>query len=131
MSVPLVPIPVTSIPFARIPWVHTNARVMLGTQEMENLAKVFEQVDLILVILTLYVTYNSHADIDECSTNSHRCDVNAVCNNTVGSYACACKAGFTGDGFTCTGEPLRCCKKRFQNDVRVCFFYTRSLHLNM
>ena len=41
MNVPLVPIPVTSIPFARIPWVHTNARVMLGTQEMENLAMVY------------------------------------------------------------------------------------------
>ena len=45
-------------------------------------------------------------DIDECSTNSHGCDVNAVCSNTVGSYVCACKAGFTGDGFTCTGEPF-------------------------
>ena len=29
---------------------------------------------------------------------------------------------------------VSCCgvvKKRFQNDVRVCFFYTRSLRLNM
>ena len=43
-------------------------------------------------------------DIDECSTNSHSCDVNAVCSNNVGSYACSCKAGFTGDGNTCTGE---------------------------
>ena len=42
MNVLLVPIPVTLIPFARIPWVHTNARVTLGTQEMENLAMVFE-----------------------------------------------------------------------------------------
>ena len=44
------------------------------------------------------------SDIDECSTNSHSCDVNAVCSNNVGSYACSCKAGFTGDGNTCTGE---------------------------
>ena len=43
------------------------------------------------------------SDIDECSTNSHSCDVNAVCSNTVGSYACACKAGYTGDGRTCNG----------------------------
>ena len=90
MNVPVVPIPVTSIPFARISWVHTNARVMLGTQEMENLAKVFEQVDVILVILTLYVTYNSYADIDECSTNSHSCDVNAVCSNSPAKNVCAC-----------------------------------------
>ena len=42
MNVPLVRIPVTSILYARIPWVHTHARVMLGTQEMENLAMVFK-----------------------------------------------------------------------------------------
>ena len=42
MNVPLVPIPVTSIPYARIPWVHTNACVMLGTQETEDLAMVFK-----------------------------------------------------------------------------------------
>ena len=61
----------------------------------------------ISVILTLYVTYNSDADIDECSTNSHSCDVNAVCSNNVGSYAYACKPGFTGDGYTRTGEPFK------------------------
>ena len=43
-------------------------------------------------------------DIDECSTSSLSCDVNAVCINTVGSYACACEAGYSGDGNTCTGE---------------------------
>ena len=43
------------------------------------------------------------SDADECSNNDHSCDVNAVCSNTVGSYACACKAGYTGDGRTCNG----------------------------
>ena len=60
-------------------------------------------------------------DIDECSTNSHSCDVNAVCSNNVGSYACACKAGFTGDGYTCTGEPFKSNVKRlFDMFVFIC-----------
>ena len=45
-----------------------------------------------------------HPDIDECFTNSHSCDVNAVCSNTVGLYVCTCKAGYSGDGNNCTGE---------------------------
>ena len=47
MNVPLVPIPVTSIQFARMQWAHTHARVMPATQGMENLAMVFE-IQLIL-----------------------------------------------------------------------------------
>ena len=43
---------------------------------------------------------------DECSSNSHSCDVNAACNNTHGSHTCTCKAGYTGDGKSCTGEFL-------------------------
>ena len=62
------------------------------------------QVDIISVTLKPCAIPLSHADIDECSTNSHSCDANAVCNNTVGSYACACKAGYTGEGRTCTGK---------------------------
>ena len=54
-------------------------------------------------------------DMDECSTSSHSCDVNAMCSNNVGSYACACKAGFTGDGFTRTGKP-------FKSNLK-CFFF--------
>ena len=47
------------------------------------------------------------SDIDECSTKSYSCDVNAVCSNTVGSYACPCTAGYTGDGRTCNGTIFR------------------------
>ena len=29
------------------------------------------------------------------------CDANADCTNTVGSFECACKDGFSGDGVQC------------------------------
>ena len=45
-------------------------------------------------------------DINECSDNSDNCDVNAYCNNTVGSYNCTCNPGYTGNGTTCTGKYL-------------------------
>jgi hypothetical protein len=41
-------------------------------------------------------------DEDECSTGSHYCSKGAVCINTIGSYRCACPAGYEGDGFNCT-----------------------------
>ena len=43
------------------------------------------------------------SDLDECTTASHSCDVNSLCQNTVGSYACSCNAGYTGDGKPCNG----------------------------
>ena len=45
------------------------------------------------------------ADVDECTEQSP-CDTNAMCTNTPGSYTCACNAGYTGDGVTCTGKYL-------------------------
>ncbi|MEO1339510.1 MAG: calcium-binding EGF-like domain-containing protein, partial [Myxococcota bacterium] len=47
-------------------------------------------------------------DIDECTTTSVGCDVNATCVNQPGSFACQCNDGFMGDGTTCTAEPDRC-----------------------
>ncbi|XP_048576998.1 loricrin isoform X2 [Nematostella vectensis] len=41
------------------------------------------------------------ADVAECGGRSHGCHANASCINIPGSYRCACKDGFTGDGKTC------------------------------
>ena len=46
------------------------------------------------------------ADLDECNTHTYTCDVNADCVNTVGSYSCNCRAGYTGSGQTCNGKKL-------------------------
>jgi len=43
-------------------------------------------------------------DIDECVTNTDECSSRATCYHSEGSYYCTCNAGYTGDGFTCTGN---------------------------
>ena len=46
-----------------------------------------------------------YTDIDEClESKGTKCDVNAWCINTEGSHKCNCNAGFTGNGFNCSGE---------------------------
>ena len=40
-------------------------------------------------------------DIDECHLGTDDCDVNGECNNTVGSFSCYCKPGYSGDGRNC------------------------------
>ena len=43
-------------------------------------------------------------DIDECKTD--KCNHDATCENTVGSYKCTCKEGYSGDGKNCEGIVL-------------------------
>ena len=45
-------------------------------------------------------------DIDECSSSNGGCHANASCQNTVGSFTCACNLGYGGDGFNCAGTLL-------------------------
>ena len=47
---------------------------------------------------------STHVDIDECLVSP--CHGNATCNNTVGSYFCACDSGYSGDGFNCSGKNI-------------------------
>eukprot|EP00736_Rhodelphis_marinus_P008642 Rmarinus@m.15608 len=43
------------------------------------------------------------ADLDECVQGTHSCDTHAQCNNTLGSFTCACEASahYYGDGTWC------------------------------
>lgn len=45
----------------------------------------------------------SSSDFDECSLEPNPCDNNADCRNNEGSYTCACKLGYSGDGAACQG----------------------------
>ena len=47
--------------------------------------------------------FHSLTDADECTTSIRICDENADCKNTLGSYSCSCKTGFSGEGHTCKG----------------------------
>ncbi|XP_068705238.1 uromodulin-like isoform X1 [Montipora foliosa] len=40
-------------------------------------------------------------DADECNASVPVCDANAICQNTLASFHCTCKTGFTGNGLSC------------------------------
>ncbi|CAD5226145.1 unnamed protein product [Bursaphelenchus okinawaensis] len=50
-------------------------------------------------------------DVDECMGTMPRCDPNAKCFNTIGSYLCECSPGFAGNGFECTTNTMSCLDK--------------------
>ena len=50
----------------------------------------------------------SISDVNECTTNAHNCIVNdiiAECVNTIGSFFCRCRFGYSGDAVNeCLGK---------------------------
>lgn len=45
------------------------------------------------------------ADINECANKEdNECSDDADCTDTDGSYQCACKEGFSGNGIDCKGK---------------------------
>ena len=60
------------------------------------------------------------SDEDECQDQKHNCDVNALCNNTFGSYNCTCVNGYSGDGVSCLGTyySLKCILSREYKTTR-------------
>ncbi len=77
---------------------------------MQNWATLLEcdkfQFSVSYIYATPYVfsCYLFLTDIDECAANTHDCHLYATCTNTDGSFTCACNAGYTGDGKSCSGE---------------------------
>jgi len=44
-------------------------------------------------------------DINECNAGgTNNCHPQAICTNTIGSFTCTCKTGYSGSGVSCTGN---------------------------
>ena len=44
-----------------------------------------------------------YTDVNECQDQTHNCNINSRCNNTIGLYLCTCLQGYSGDGMECYG----------------------------
>ncbi|MEO6602837.1 MAG: SUMF1/EgtB/PvdO family nonheme iron enzyme, partial [Polyangiaceae bacterium] len=50
------------------------------------------------------------ADVNECTDGTNNCSANATCTNKIGSFSCACKTGYSGNGVACAavcGDGIR------------------------
>uniref|UniRef100_A0A8C5C8W0 Signal peptide, CUB domain, EGF-like 2 n=1 Tax=Gadus morhua TaxID=8049 RepID=A0A8C5C8W0_GADMO len=61
----------------------------------------FQCVVIIYDFITLTSRHLYVLSVDQCADESDGCHIDAICQNTQGSYKCTCKAGFKGDGKHC------------------------------
>ena len=69
------------------------AHKLSPTEISPHFKGLFSHTTLVLSITSPFMLL----DIDECSDESHDCDINANCTNTNGSHICTCKEGYTGN----------------------------------
>ena len=50
------------------------------------------------------LSHSPFPDIDECILGTYVCDVNAYCENTIGSYDCVCVDGYRKNGTFCMSK---------------------------
>ena len=73
--------------------------------------------DVVLTsIVSFFISICPFTDEDECQNGTHNCDVNAKCNNTIGSFTCTCLPGYSGDGVQCSGESYYFAENCFYTD---------------
>ncbi|XP_047002161.1 nidogen isoform X1 [Schistocerca americana] len=65
-------------------------------------------------------------DVNECTSGTHNCALNAQCVNNPGSFSCRCNPGFTGDGRTCD-KLLSCSDLRCHPDAECVELHPGSL----
>ena len=87
------------MPCVKIPMVPLSVAVTQDSAGMDSLAAVSSNF-----LLSYSYPLITHVDINEC--DSTPCDVNAMCQDTNGSFVCACNSGFSGNGFICSSKLL-------------------------
>ena len=90
---------------------HTITKIKVQFKMQCLWKSVFEKQNCILL-----------SEHDECVTNQHNCDENALCFNTVGGHNCVCKPGYTGNGTTCKGKDFSANTSSIRDDaIRLSF----------
>merc|ERR1712126_661876 len=92
-----------------------HVQILMNALKRQTIVMTMQIVLILLVRSLVHVKQDilemgNHVQIDECTKKTDNCDDNADCTNTVGSFTCACKAGYSGDGKSCT-DIDECTKK--------------------